>query len=176
AYVRGYKECIEAQCTWVLEIDAGYSHQPEEIPALLNKMAQGYDCVFGSRFLQGGNVKLSPYRLTVSWAGSFLSKILLGSQLTDMTSGFQCFDREVLKSIISKGIKSRGPFFQTEMKAYACKLDIAEVPISYNSGDHQVGLKDLNDAVAGLLRLVYLRLSGGLFIRKLTVDHTFVCK
>src|SRR5215207_4140913 len=56
AYLRGYREALDAGCDWVLEIDAGYSHQPSDIPAFFEKMSEGHDCVFGSRFCPGGRI------------------------------------------------------------------------------------------------------------------------
>src|SRR5438034_817118 len=55
AYVRGYREALRTNADWILEIDAGFSHQPSDIPSLLEKMREGYDCVFGSRFCPGGS-------------------------------------------------------------------------------------------------------------------------
>jgi dolichol-phosphate mannosyltransferase len=50
AYMRGYRQALDAGCDWILEIDAGFSHQPSDIPQFFDKMAQGYDCVFGNRW------------------------------------------------------------------------------------------------------------------------------
>jgi len=56
AYVRGYQEALAAGCDWILEIDAGYSHQPSDIPQFFERMLEGYACVFGSRFCEGGRM------------------------------------------------------------------------------------------------------------------------
>jgi hypothetical protein len=77
-----------------------------------------------------------------------------------MTSGFQLFRREALQAILDRGIKSRGPFFQTEMKTYARRMKVAEVPIQYRSASHAVGSKQINDAFTNLFRLFNLRLAG----------------
>src|SRR5689334_9566374 len=129
AYVRGYCEALEAGCDWILEIDAGFSHQPADIPQFFDKMLEGYDCVFGSRFCKGGSVSdSSTKREIISRGGTFLANLLLGTKLKDMTSGFEMFKRDTLAEILRKGIRSRGPFFQTEIKAYCRNLRIAEVP------------------------------------------------
>ncbi|MHC4722567.1 MAG: glycosyltransferase family 2 protein, partial [Planctomycetota bacterium] len=90
AYIRGYREALGAGCDWILEIDAGFSHQPADIPRFFDKMLEGYDCVFGSRFCKGGSMTESPFgRRIVSHGGTICANILLGTKLTDMTSGFE---------------------------------------------------------------------------------------
>ena len=163
AYVRGYREALNAGCDWILEIDAGFSHQPADIPQFFDKMAEGYDCVFGSRFCPGGAISDSSLkRKLISRGGSLLSNLLLGTKLKDMTSGFEMFTRLALMEVIKKGIKSRGPFFQTEIKAYCRKLRIAEVPIQYRAASHAVGNQAIKDSFSNLWRLFRLRLQGQL--------------
>jgi dolichol-phosphate mannosyltransferase len=163
AYVRGYREAITARCDWILEIDAGYSHQPEDLPAFLEKMMEGYDCVFGSRFCEGGQVSETPWkRRFISRGGTWLANLLLGTQLRDMTSGYELFSRPVLQQILARGIQSRGHFFQTEIKTYCRKFRVAEVPIHYRAASASVNLQVLKDAFANLWRLFRLRLAGQL--------------
>lgn len=161
AYVRGYQEALALSPDWVLEIDAGFSHQPADIPALIEKMSEGYDCVFGSRFCAGGSISdSSRMRYCISYGGTVLTNALLGTKLRDMTSGFQLFTRQALSMVLERGIESRGPFFQTEMKTHCRRLAIAEVPIHYRSASHAVGQKALGDALRNLSRLVRLRIAG----------------
>ena len=161
AYVRGYREALALNPDWILEIDAGFSHRPEDIPVLFKKMQEGYDCVFGSRFCPGGSISdSSRKRYWISWGGTFVTNLLLGTKLHDMTSGFQLFTREALQQIVDRGIQSRGPFFQTEMKTYARKLKVAEAPIHYRAASHNVGSKQIKDAFKNLWRLFSLRLAG----------------
>ena len=163
AYVRGYREAIAAGCDWILEIDAGYSHQPEDLPAFLEKMVEGYDCVFGSRFCEGGQVSETPWkRRVISQGGTLLANLLLGTRLRDMTSGYELFSRPVLQQVLARGIHSRGHFFQTEIKAYCRKFKVAEVPIHYRAASNSVNMRVLNDAFANLWRLFRLRLAGKL--------------
>jgi dolichol-phosphate mannosyltransferase len=163
AYVRGYREALAAGCDWVLEIDAGYSHQPEDLPAFLEKRAQGYDCVFGSRFCAGGRVSQTPWpRRALSRGGTWLANLLLGTRLRDMTSGYELFSRPALEGVLARGIQSRGHFFQTEIKAYCRKLRVAEVPIHYRAASNSVNVRVLKDAFANLWRLFRLRLAGRL--------------
>jgi len=163
AYIRGYQQALVAGSDWILEIDAGFSHQPSDIPLFLEKMSAGFDCVFGSRFCQGGTITESPLkRRIISFGGSILTNILLGTRLKDMTSGFEMFTSQALRMILDKGIKSRGHFFQTEIKVYCKKLRIIEVPINYRAPSASVNSAVLKDAVSNLFRLVRLRLVGKL--------------
>ena len=82
----------------------------------------GNDCVFGSRFTQGAANLGTPWRRTVSRGGTLLTNLLLGTRLTDMTSGFELFTRDALEHVLARGIRSRGPFFQTEIKAHCRDL------------------------------------------------------
>lgn len=159
AYMRGYREALAAGSDWILEIDAGFSHSPRDIPALLRAMSQGYDCVFGSRFCAGGEMINAPWkRYLISKGGSIAAKLLLGTTLSDMTSGFELFTRAALEGILARGIVSRGPFFQTEIKTFARRMKICEVPIHYSSPSHAVGSAALGDAFSGLSRLFRLRI------------------
>jgi dolichol-phosphate mannosyltransferase len=163
AYVSGYRAALDGGSDWILEIDAGYSHQPSEIPRLFEKMTEGYDCVFGSRFCEGGDMsRNSLKRRLLSRGGTLLSNVLLHTKLQDMTSGFQLFSRAAIQGILDRGIRSRGPFFQTEMKAYCQKLRIAEVPITYSGANHSIGRAALSDSFKGLWRLFQLRLQNQL--------------
>jgi dolichol-phosphate mannosyltransferase len=163
AYVRGYTEALAAGCDWVLEIDAGFSHQPEDIPQFFDKMREGYDCVFGSRFCAGGNISDSSFkRKVISRGGTLMANLLLGTKLKDMTSGFEMFSRRALRSVLERGIKSRGPFFQTEIKTYCRNLRITEVPIQYRAASHDVNNKALKDSFSNLWRLFRLRRQGQL--------------
>jgi len=163
SYVRAYRAALDAGCDWILEIDAGYSHQPSDIPQFFGKMKEGYVCVFGSRFCEGGRVEdSSRKRRVISRGGSLLANMLLGTKLKDMTSGFEMFSRPVLQRILDEGIHSRGPFFQTEIKAHCRNLAFAEVPIHYRAASHNISNAALKDAFSNLWRLFRLRVSGRL--------------
>jgi len=160
AYLRGYREALDAGCDWILEIDAGFSHEPDEIPQFFQTMALGYDCVFGSRFSPGGSFKNAPVgRYLVSWGGTILANLFLGTKLHDMTSGFELFTSSALREIIDNGILSRGPFFQTEIRAYAQRFKIVEVPIHYTAPSPRLRPSFLLDAFCSLFSLFAKRLS-----------------
>lgn len=163
AYMRGYREALAAGCDWILEIDAGFSHLPDDIPQFFDKMREGYDCVFGSRFCAGGNISDSSFkRKLISRGGTMLTNSLLGTKLKDMTSGFEIFSRDALETVVARGIQSRGPFFQTEIKSYCRNLNIAEVPIQYRAASHDVTNRVLRDSFSNLWRLYRLRRQGQL--------------
>ncbi len=163
AYVRGYREALAAGSDWILEIDAGFSHDPEDIPKFWAAMQKGYDCVFGTRFALGGKVvDSSTKRYWVSKGGSTLTNLMLGTHLADMTSGFELFSRDALQMVLDRGIQSRAHFFQTEIKTYCRRLRITEVPITYRSASPRLGNTAVNDAFKQLWRLFKLRISGKL--------------
>ena len=162
AYLRGYREALDSGCDWVLEIDAGYSHQPSDIPAFIEKMSEGFDCVFGSRFCPGGRISDSSLkRKLISRGGTLLTNLLLGTKLSDMTSGFELFSRAALQEALEKGVHSRGHFFQTEIKTHCHGLRIAEVPIHYRAASDSVNNTVLKDAFRNLWRLFRSRASEG---------------
>jgi dolichol-phosphate mannosyltransferase len=165
AYVRGYREALNSGADWILEIDAGFSHQPAQIPRFFEAMEQGYDAAFGTRFSKGGKIEdSSAARRLVSRGGTILTNVVLGTTLADMTSGFQLFRAPVLRKILEKGLFSQGPFFQTEMKAYCAKLKIVEVPITYRAATHNVGSQHILESFTQLHRLKELKRQNTLFI------------
>ncbi len=163
AYLRGYREALAGGADWILEIDAGFSHQPSDIPQFFDTMEKGYDCVFGSRFTSGSQIKESAFfRKIVSWGGTTLTNLAMGTSQTDMTSGFELFTRNALELILANGIQSRAHFFQTEIKVFCRKLKIVEVPITYRAASPGLGSKAIKDAFRQLFRLFQLRLQGKL--------------
>jgi dolichol-phosphate mannosyltransferase len=154
AYMRGYKEALDQDNDWILEIDSGFSHDPEQIPLFFSEMAKAPDCVFGVRFgLTDARFEGKLNRRLISQGGSMLSNALLGTRIKDMTGGFELFSKKALQYILKQGIHSRGPFFQTEIRTYAHALNFIEVPIRYDSPSHNIGGNALLDAFAGLWRL-----------------------
>ena len=154
AYFRGYREALATGADWVLEIDAGFSHQPEDLPMFFDAMQRGYDCVFGSRFMKGGRMSaLSVKRYCVSRGGTILTNFLLGTRLTDMTSGFQLFSRAAIEMVVAKGVQSHAHFFQTEIKVHCRHLRVCEVPIHYRAPSPRLGASAVGEAFQQLWRL-----------------------
>jgi len=163
AYVRGYREALIAGVDWILEIDAGFSHQPHDIPQFFDTMLRGYDCVFGSRFMPGGRFSGgSLKRYLISRGGSVLANLVLGTKETDMTSGFELFSRAALEMVLERGIQSRGHFFQTEIRTYCRNLHLVEVPIHYHVQSPQLATSAITDSFHHLWRLFKLRRTGKL--------------
>lgn len=159
AYLRGYREALGQGCHWLLEIDAGYSHDPADAAGFFDLADTGrYDCVFGSRFMGGGGyVGGRAQRKAISKVGSTLARMVLGPTPRDMTSGYQLFSRAAAERFLARGIRSRGHFFQTEMKAACLGLDWAETPIRYTNPSSRVGATILADAMVNLARLAWRR-------------------
>ena len=154
AYVRGYREALAAGCDWILEIDAGFSHSPDDLPNFFDKIGHGYDCVFGTRFDKGGRIYDSSLkRRIVSRGGTFLANLLLRTRLTDMTSGFEMFSRPALQAVLDRGIASRAHFFQTEIKFHCSDFNIVEVPIRYRAASPRLSTSSLTEAFSQLWRL-----------------------
>ncbi len=156
AYVRGYREALLLNARWVLEMDAGFSHEPSQIPNFIQKMQEGYEYVGGSRFIRNGSYKGSTYRRLLSGGGSWIARLLLGTKMTDMTSGYQCFTQEAIQYVLDRGIQSKGAFFQTEMKYWVSKFRWFEIPINYGNTAATVPTRYLSDATKGFVRLLKL--------------------
>lgn len=155
AYIRGYREALAAEADWILEIDAGFSHQPEDIPRFFDAMRTGrYDCLFGSRFMKGSRLSDRSWkRYIVSRGGTLLTNLVLGTKQTDMTSGFELFSRPTLEMILRRGIQSRAHFFQTEIKVYCRNLRFTEIPIHYRAPSPRLGSSAVKEAFRQLKRL-----------------------
>ena len=154
AYMRGYKAALDAGCDWILEMDAGFSHDPTTIPAFLEKISGNFDVIYATRFTLGGKIIDSGFRRKcLSRFGGIVSNLLLGTKLGDMTSGFILYSRSALEQVLAEGVQSKGPFFQTEMKYYARNMRFAEVPIIYTGASHQIGKEAMQDAKFHLRRL-----------------------
>lgn len=131
-YLEGFRQALMDGAEQILEMDGGGSHLPSEIPQFLAKMEEGYDCVWGSRFMEGGSMRRQPlYRRILSQGGTILANLVLGTRLKDMTSGFEGFQRKVLEGMNLDAFLSTGHMYQTEMRFYCRNLRTVEVPIHY---------------------------------------------
>jgi len=133
AYFAGYRRAYDEGARWILEMDGGFSHSPLEIPRFLSQIDKGYDFVAGCRFMAGGSHTGSFRRRLVSVGGTILANRLLGTRMRDMTSGFEMFSRKAMAHILFCGVRSRGTFFQTEIKYLLRYWFWVEVPISYRA-------------------------------------------
>lgn len=152
-YLEGFRQALADGAEWIVEMDGGMSHLPEELPRFLEKLEAGYECVWGSRFMKGGEMKNLPlYRRFLSRGGTFLSNFVLGTHLRDMTSGFEAFTAEVMNEMNLDAILSRGHMYQTEMRYYCRNKKTVEVPIHYVGGESSLKGSSVTEA----LRLLFL--------------------
>ncbi len=139
AYLRGYREALAANCRWILEMDGGMSHDPAMIPRFIEAMEQGHDFAAGSRFCPDGGYEGRWTRWLLSYGGSKLANLVLGSRMSDMTSGYECFTHAALSFVLEQGVRSRAHFFQTEIRFMLHPWRWVEVPIRYAAPSNAVG-------------------------------------
>ncbi len=160
AYMRGYKEAYYNGHSIIIEMDAGMSHDPKALPMFLRVLNEGNECAFGSRFINGGSMGDSPFkRRFLSLMGTFLSNLLLGTQMYDMTSGYQGFHRNVVALLLNYKLLSRAHFYQTEVRYLLRKKRFAEIPIHYQSPSPSVSEKAIKNSFAVLGHYFLQRLS-----------------
>lgn len=160
AYIAGFKWAIEHQYDYVFEMDADFSHNPNDLPRLYNKCAsEGYDVAIGSRYVSGVNVVNWPMgRVLMSYFASKYVRFITGLPIHDTTAGFICYRRQVLETIGLDNIKFKGYAFQIEMKftAYKCGFKIAEVPVIFVNrelGTSKMNTSIFGEAVFGVIQL-----------------------
>ncbi len=133
AYVEGFKWALEKGYDFIMEMDADFSHNPEDIPRFIEKIKE-YDLVIGSRYTDGVSVVNWPIsRLLLSYFANIYARTVTGVPIMDLTGGFKCFRRKVLESINLDTIMSDGYAFQIEMnyRAYKKGFKITEIPIIF---------------------------------------------
>ena len=144
AYLDGFRYALEHGADLIFEMDADFSHDPDEIPNFL-EAAKSADLVLGSRYLSGVTVVNWPLkRLMLSYTANLVSRIITGLPVKDATGGYKCFRREVLESIDLDRIKSDGYSFQIEVSFHAWRkgFRIKEIPILFV--DRRVGISKMN--------------------------------
>ena len=160
AYIAGFKWAIEHQYDYVFEMDADFSHNPNDLPRLYNKCAsEGYDVAIGSRYVSGVNVVNWPIgRVLMSYYASAYVRFITGLRIFDTTAGFMCYRREVLETIELDKIRFKGYAFQIEMKftATKCGFVVKEVPIVFTNrelGTSKMSGGIFSEAVIGVIQL-----------------------
>ena len=165
AYVEGFKFAIARGYDHVFEMDADFSHSPEEIPRFLEK-AQSCDLVLGSRYTNGVRVVNWPIRrLILSYAANVYTRIITGMPVKDATGGFKCFKRKVLEAIDLDKVRSNGYAFQIEMsfKAWSKGFKVCEHPIVFEdrrSGVSKMSKKIIYEAVFMVWKLKFQKIFG----------------
>jgi dolichol-phosphate mannosyltransferase len=165
AYVTGFKYALERDYDYIIEMDADFSHNPEDIPLLLNA-AKKYDLVIGSRYCEGVNIIHWPIkRLLISYFASKYVRTITRMPVKDPTSGFKCFQRKVLENIDLDKILSDGYAFQIEMnfRAWVKGFHIKEIPIVFTerkNGVSKMSRKIVWEAAWMVWRLEVMKILG----------------
>ena len=160
AYITGFKWAIEHEYDYVFEMDADFSHNPQDLLKLYDACAnEGADVAVGSRYLTGVNVVNWPMgRVLMSYCASSYVRTVLGVDIRDTTAGFVCYRRQVLETIELDKIRFKGYAFQIEMKftAHQCGFTIREVPIIFINrvlGTSKMSGGIFSEALLGVIRL-----------------------
>jgi len=151
AYIAGFKWAIQRDYTYIYEMDADFSHDPNSLIDLYKACKEdGADMSIGSRYIKGGGVvNWDWYRLALSYGGSMYVRMITGMNVKDPTAGFVCYSKEVLETIDLDNIKFVGYAFQIEMKYNAYKLGfkLSEVPITFK--DREEGVSKMSTSIVG---------------------------
>ena len=160
AYIAGFKWAIERKYNYVFEMDADFSHNPNDLPRLYAACAdEGNDVAIGSRYVSGVNVVNWPMgRVLMSYFASKYVRIVTRLNIHDTTAGFVCYRREVLETIHLDEIRFKGYAFQIEMKytAYKYGFKIKEVPVIFINrelGTSKMNSSIFGEAIFGVMRL-----------------------
>lgn len=159
AYVHGFKWALTHNYPFIYEMDADFSHNPNDLEKLYLACQNGADVAIGSRYSKGVNVVNWPLnRVLMSYFASVYVKFITGMQIHDATAGFICYKRKVLETINIDKIKFVGYAFQIEMKyrAYVHKFKIEEVPIIFTDrtlGESKMSGAIIREAVIGVIML-----------------------
>jgi len=138
AYLTGFESAVRDGYDLIVEMDSDLSHQPEELPALL-AAARTHDLTIGSRYVAGGSVtNWGAFRRALSRAGNRYARLALGFPLTDATSGFRVYRKELIRALLADGIHSEGYGFQIELayRTWLHGFDITDVPITFREREH----------------------------------------
>jgi dolichol-phosphate mannosyltransferase len=168
AYIRGFEWALEQGYDFIFEMDADFSHNPDDLPRLYAAcVEQGADVAIGSRYINGVNVVNWPLgRVLMSYCASVYVRFVTGLKIKDTTAGFKCYRRRVLETLEFDKIHFKGYAFQIEMKftAYKCGFKLVEVPIIFIN--RVLGTSKMNTSIFGEALFGVLRLKWGSFFRK----------
>ena len=173
AYIAGFRWALDHGYDYVFEMDADFSHNPNDLPRLYKACTEeGADVSVGSRYITGVNVVNWPIgRVLMSYYASAYVRTVLGVNLRDTTAGFVCYSRKVLDSIDFDAIRFKGYAFQIEMKFTALTLGyrIKEVPVVFVNrelGTSKMSGGIFSEALFGVMRLRWAKLTGKIRARK----------
>jgi dolichol-phosphate mannosyltransferase len=162
AYIHGFNWALKRNYDYIIEMDADFSHNPDDLEKLYNAcVVDGADLSIGSRYVQGVNVVNWPMqRVLLSYFASKYVRIITSLPVNDATAGFVCYHRSVLETINLKKIKFVGYAFQIEMKFKAWKFGfkIKEVPVIFTDrtqGESKMSKSILTEAIFGIIRMKF---------------------
>ncbi len=162
AYIAGFKWCLEHSYEYIFEMDADFSHNPEDLIKLYDVCAVGgADLSIGSRYVKGVNVVNWPMsRVLMSYGASKYVRFITRMKICDTTAGFVCYKRKVLEGIDLNAIKFVGYAFQIEMKfkAYLKNYKIVEVPVIFTDrtrGKSKMSGGIISEAIFGVIKLKF---------------------
>ncbi len=160
AYITGFKWALEHGYEYIFEMDADFSHDPNDLPRLYTACHdEGYDVAIGSRYVSGVNVVNWPIgRVLMSYFASQYVRLVTGFKVHDTTAGFKCYKRRVLETIPLDQVRFKGYGFQIEMKftAYKIGFKIKEVPVIFvnrREGVSKMSGGIFGEAFFGVMRL-----------------------
>lgn len=160
AYITGFKWAVEQKYDYIFEMDADFSHNPNDLPRLYDACAkEGYDVAIGSRYINGVNVVNWPMgRILMSYYASKYVRLVTGLKINDTTAGFKCYRRRVLETIELDKVRFKGYAFQIEMKftAKQCGFKIKEVSVVFVNrelGTSKMSGGIFSEALFGVMRL-----------------------
>ncbi|MBC7654561.1 MAG: polyprenol monophosphomannose synthase [Oligoflexus sp.] len=159
AYIHGFKWALAHQYNFIFEMDADFSHNPEDLIRLRNACVEGADVAIGSRYIKGVNVVNWPMgRVLMSYFASVYVRFITGIDIQDATAGFKCYKKRVLETINFDKVKFVGYAFQIEMKFTAVKhgFKVVEVPIIFTDrteGTSKMSSSIFKEAFLGVIQL-----------------------
>lgn len=168
AYIHGFKWALQKGYDYIFEMDADFSHNPNDLIKLYRACKNGADLAVGSRYCQGVNVVNWPMnRVLLSFFASKYVRLITGLPINDSTAGFVCFTRKVLEELPLDQVELVGYGFQIEMKfrAYCKKFKIVEIPIIFTDrtkGKSKMSGAIISEAVFGVIKMKFMSLLGKL--------------
>ncbi len=159
AYIHGFKWALERDYAFVFEMDADFSHDPNDLPRLREACLNGGDVAIGSRYCKGGKVKNWPFgRWLMSYGASLYVRTILWINTKDTTAGFKCYKRKVLETIDLDAIQFIGYAFQIEMKYTAKRhgFNVVEVPVTFvdrEFGESKMSIGIFKEAFIGVWKM-----------------------
>lgn len=148
AYAAGFDRALDSGAAVVVEMDADFSHNPNDLPRLLAAVGDGADLAIGSRYVPGGSTPdWPPHRQAISRAGNLYARTMLGIPVRDATAGFRAFRAEALRRLPYHRAQASGYGFQVEMawRAVEAGMNVVEVPVVFR--DREQGTSKMNGRI-----------------------------